>query len=176
VSIVDSVLSRLSSAGYTTARFGDEIRFEDASVLGFVREFATARHLIEEWQRAQDQFLRANAPALRRDRRKSWNAYSVLLTSQPASEEEAQRLITIEEDFRATRKVVRAAVSTDGDVESALAVLLPIRRRVRFVAEDALARVSDRLSALPRPALEALLRGATGEEFAQALLRGEEEP
>jgi hypothetical protein len=167
-------LRRLTSAHFTAARVGDEVRFEDASILGFVRDFASVPLLLEGWHDAQDQFLRSSAAELRRDRRKAWNAYSFFLTAAQASEDEARALIAIEEDFRSTRKVVRAGVSTDADVDGALSVLLPIRHRVRLSAEDAVGRVADRLTSLPREAVDLLLRDATSEEFAEALLRERE--
>lgn len=175
MSVLDTARRCLSSAGYTTALVGEEIRFEGTSVLGFIREFASVRTLLRGWKGAQDEFLRTNASALRRDRRKSWNVYSVFLTSERASDEEAQLLISIEEDFRATRKLVRAGMSTDADVEDALGVLLPIRHRVSFVAEDALIRVANRLGSLPTGSVGLMLGGGTGAELAEALLHGEEE-
>ena len=174
MSILDTVARRLSSANYTITRSGDEVRFEDASILGFISEFPTVRQLLDGWQEAQDHFLRSNASDLRRDRRKSWNVYSIVLTPERASDDQARALVAVEEDFRATRKVARAGISTDRDVENALAVLLPIRHRVSLGTENALGRVADRLKLLPPTAVASLLRDASGEGFVASLLSEEE--
>ena len=122
----------------------------------------------------EDSFLRRHASELRRDRRKAWNVYSLLLTPDRASSDQKGLLVEIEEDFRATRKIARAGIATDRDVLNALGVLLPIRHRVSLNGEDALSRVADRLSALPSAAVETLLARGSGEEIADTLVRAEE--
>jgi hypothetical protein len=175
MSLLDIASRRLSSVGYSVAPWGDEVRFEDASVLGFVAQFPTVEQLTSGWEAAQERFLLDNARALRRDRRKSWNVYSILLTSEVASAEQTRVLTGREEDFQSTRKIARSGIVTDRDVDSAIAVLLPIRHRVSLSSEDALELVADRLATLPERAVKSLLAGGSGEDFADALLR-EEEP
>ena len=174
MSILDTVARRLSSSGYTVAPGGDEVRFEDASVLGFVAEFSTVEQLVSGWQQAQDRFLRNSGGVLRRDRRKAWNVYSILLTPERASAEQTRVLISVEEDFQSTRKIARSGVATDRDVDSAISVLLPIRHRVSLSGENALELMASHLGALPSGAIESLLAGGSGEEFADALVRAAE--
>ena len=173
--ILDAAAQALSLAGYTTQQVGEELRFEDASILGFATEFATAQELIEGWKHAEDTFLRASASALRRDRRKAWNIYSVLLTSGRVGDDELPQVLAIEEEFRATRKIARAGLATDQDVVAALKPLLPMQRVVTLHSEDAIARVSDRLPALSQSSIDAMLRGTSPEHLAQLLLAEEEQ-
>lgn len=174
MSILDTVARRLSANGYAVVFAAGELRFEDASVLGFVAEFQTIGALLEGWQAEQERFLRSNASALRRDRRKAWNVYSILLTQEQVSEEQRRALVAVEEDFGSTRKVARAGVTTDRDIEGALGVLLPIRHRVSLSSENALGALARRLDSVPQRALEVLLAGGSGQEFAEALIQFEE--
>ena len=174
MSILDTCARNLAASGYAIATSTTELRFEDASVLGFVAEFETVAALLAGWQSAEETFLRTHAAALRRDPRKAWNLYTVLLTPEPAATEQRGTLFAIEENFRATRKLARAGISTERDVENALGALLPIRHRMDLTNEDVLELVNGRLSALPSEAVRSLLDDATGDGFAEALLRGEE--
>ena len=144
---------RLSAAGYDVTSTTGNVRFEDASVLGFVAEFASVAALLDEWIHAEETFLREHAVELRRDRRKAWNVYSILLTQERASAEQTKRLIAVEENFQATRKIARAGIAIDRDIDNALGVLLPIRHRVSLSSENALDLLRDRLSALPPSAV-----------------------
>ena len=174
MSTLDTVAKRLSAGGYTATPADGEVRFEDASILGFVAEFVSVAQLLDGWQRSQDVFLRKHASALRQDRRKAWNVYSILLTLERASTDQKKALVSVEEDFRATRKVARAGIVTDRDIEDALGVLLPIHHRVSLTSENTLALLDERLSALPSAAVKGFLAGGGGEDFADALLRAEE--
>lgn len=174
MSILDTVARRLEANGYSVAPMGGELRFEDISILGFVVEFSTVEQLLDGWQQVQDRFLRESAVALRRDRRKAWNVYSVLLTPERASREQSRALVSVEEDFQSTRKLARAGIATDGDVEEGVAALLPIRHRVSLSSENALELLQSRLVTLPSDAVRLLLAGGSGENFADALVRDEE--
>lgn len=172
--LLDAVARRLSSNGYWVLVASGEVRFEDASVLGCVSEFGSVNELLEGWKHAEDTFVRRYSAALRRDLRKAWNVYTILLTAERASVPQRRDLVAIEENFQATRKVARAGIATEGDIEIALGVLLPIRHRVSMSSENALEAVSNRLSALPSEAVKALLAGGSGEHFANILVRTEE--
>lgn len=174
MTILDTCARRLTASGYAIATSTTELRFEDASVLGFIAEFETVAALLEGWQHAEGAFLRTHAAALRRDPRKAWNLYTVLLTPAPATAQQRAALFAIEENFRATRKLARAGIATERDVENALGALLPIRHRMDLKNEDVLELINGRLSALPSEAVRSLFDEATGDEFAEALLRGEE--
>ena len=174
MSTLATVAGRLSRNGYAVILAGSEVCFEDASVLGFVAEFESVAQLLDGWHGAEDAFLREHASALRRDRRKAWNVYSILLTPERASAEQERALVTLEENFQATRKVARSSIATDRDIENVLGALLPIRHRVGLRSENALELVASRLSALPSAAVRSLLAGGSGEDFADALVRAEE--
>lgn len=174
MSILDMAARRLSAAGYDVTSTTGNVRFEDASVLGFVAEFASVAALLDEWIHAEETFLREHAVELRRDRRKAWNVYSILLTQERASAEQTKRLIAVEENFQATRKIARAGIAIDRDIDNALGVLLPIRHRVSLSSENALDLLRDRLSALPPSAVHSMLVGGNGEDIADALVREEE--
>ena len=174
MSTLDTAARRLSASGYEIIAAVGEIRFEDSSVLGFVAEFETVVQLLDGWKKAEDAFLREHASALRRDRRKAWNVYSILLTPERASAGQEKALVTLEENFQATRKIARAGIATNQDIENALGVLLPVRHYVSLGSENALERVTSRLSALPSGAVQSLLAGGSGEDFADALVRAEE--
>ena len=174
MSILDMAARRLSAARYDVTSTTGHVRFEDASVLGFVAEFVSVAALLDEWIRAEETFLREHAAELRRDRRKAWNVYSILLTQERASAEQTRRLIAVEENFQATRKIARAGIAIDRDIDNALGVLLPIRHRVSLSSENALDLLRDRLSALPPSAVHSMLVGGNGEDIADALVREEE--
>ena len=174
MSILYMAARQLSTAGYTVVPAAGEVRFEDASVLGYVAEFESATTLLDRWKSVEDTFLRKHTAALRRDSRKAWNVYSILLTPEGASDEQRKNLVAVEENFQATRKVARAGIVLERDVENALGVLLPIRHRVSLSNESALDLLRDRLAGLPPTAVRSLLTGRSGEDFADALVRSEE--
>ncbi len=174
MTILDMVDRRLSLAGYDVTLTSSHVRFEDASVLGFVAEFVSVAALLDDWKHAEENFLREHAAELRRDRRKAWNVYSILLTHERASAEQTKRLIAVEENFRATRKIARDGVTIERDIDNALGVLLPIRHRVSLSSENALDLLRNRLSALPPAAVHSMLLGGNGEDIADALVREEE--
>src|SRR5713101_742490 len=120
---LDEARSVLELAGFAT--FSPQpnstfFHFEDISLMGHVRALATAEEIVAKWERIQDDFLSANAPRLVRDPTKAWNLYTVLLTAEPAAGAVPGRLFAIEEDFRGTRKIVRAGVVARQDILTAL--------------------------------------------------------
>ena len=125
--------------------------------------------LLNGWKEAEDAFLRDRASGLRRDRRKAWNVYSIFLTPERAFAAQERDLVLVEENFQATRKIARAGIATDRDIENALGVLFPIRYRVSLRSENALGLVTSRLSALPSGAVRSLLDGGSGEELCECL-------
>ena len=174
MSTLDTVVRRLSASGYEVILATGKVCFEDASVLGFVADFESVAQLLDGWKEEEDAFLREHASALRRDRRKAWNVYSILLTPERASAKQGRALVTLEENFQATRKIARSSIVTDRDIENALGVLFPIRHRVSLRSENTLELVASRLSALPSGAVRSILAGGSGEDFADALVRAEE--
>lgn len=174
MSTLDKAARCLSASRYEVVWTTAKVRFEDASVLGFVAEFESVAQLLDGWKEAEDDFLSEHASAFRRDRRKAWNVYSILLTPDRASAKQGRALVTLEENFQATRKIARASIATDRDIEDALGVLLPIRHRVNLSSENTLELLASSLLALPSGAVRSLLDGGSGEDFADALVRAEE--
>jgi hypothetical protein len=131
-------------------------QFEDEALMGFVME-APLTEIVSSWSAQQDQFIRDKASFLRKSALKSWNLYSVFLTTDLPDEEARKSVARIEEDFRATRKIVQTGVATVSDVQRALYPLIPIQNAIDISAEDLKQKLRSRLSALPAAALQALL-------------------
>ncbi len=146
--------------------------FEDLSVLGMVCTVETVPQLLSDWEKLQDAFLRDNAPRLVLDPLKAWNCYSVFLTADPAAKNDVSALFSIEEDFRGTRKIVRAGVAMRHDVEIALSPLLPLRRLLTLAPDDVKSRLASRLGA-PGAPLQALLSDVAVDKVASSLLEAE---
>lgn len=162
----------LEEMGYKTfaARPDAEtILFEDAVLLGVVVVLDSPRRVLEQWEQLQDRFLRENARRLSIDPLKAWNSYTVLLTEAPADKATTAALFAIEEDFRGTRKIVRAGVSTRATIEAALSPILPLRRLLSITPDDIKDRLSARLADIGQP-LQSLLTGAPASTIASALL------
>lgn len=129
--ILDEADRLLVGDGYETRRDGEStLIFEDATVLGYLIEFADAGELIRDWRGKEQAFLGTNSAALRRDPTKAWNVYSIFLTSEATSEEIKAHLSNVEEDLAATRKIARAGMQSRADVRRALAPLLATLRTI----------------------------------------------
>lgn len=138
----------LKDAGYRVgpANAGpDCVHFEDDSVLGALFVFESVDDLLESWERTQDSFLRENGAALSNAPTKAWNCYTVFLSELDAKNVDRSRLNAIEEDFRGSRKVVGAGVSTRDDVEAVLAPLLPLRHLLVTTRLDPVELLRERL-------------------------------
>jgi hypothetical protein len=126
--LLHEVESTLRSAGFRTARdrnLTGIVVFEDDTILGFVAVYDTADGIVSNWRVLQDEFLKRNAVHLRRDPQKAWNTYSIFLTDDEV-DQLASAALEVEADVHATRKILRGGVATKGDVQSALAPILPL--------------------------------------------------
>jgi hypothetical protein len=155
--LLEEASGLLRSAGYRTRqRFSPEavVHFEDEVVMGFLAFFDDASSLLDGWKAMQDGFLRGNAARLKQDPSKAWNVYAILLTPEdPASEADFRELRALEEDFRSTRKIARAGVTTRDKCRTALAPLLPLvhlSREGREAVEALPARLTDQEKVLLR--------------------------
>jgi hypothetical protein len=81
----------------------------------------------------------------------------VFLSSDLADDETRKTVARIEEDFRATRKIVHTGITTSADVMHALYPFVPIQNVVSLSADDLKRKLSARLSMLPKEALQALM-------------------
>jgi len=139
-----------------SSRSEDMLQFEDETLLGFVCELPL-QVLLQSWSRRQDEFLKANARILDNSALKAWNLYSVFLSAEVPDEGARKTLVAIEEDFRASRKIVSAGLQTITDVTRALYPFIPIQNVAPLESSDSLRQLKSRLSALPAAAVDALL-------------------
>lgn len=155
--ILDEAKGILETNGYFVSPLsGTSFQFEDGTLVGFVVQSSLAE-IVASWSQQQDQFIRENASYLRKSAPKSWNLYSVFLSSDIPNEEARKSVARIEEDFRATRKIVQTGLATPSDVQRALYPFIPIQNVVGISAEDLKQKLSSRLTGLPSAALQALL-------------------
>src|SRR5208282_2969377 len=162
--ILEEARSVLDKYGYAVSSLGEDmLQFEDETLMGFICELPI-ESILQSWCDRQDDFLKRNATLLRNSSLKSWNLYSVFLSSEIPNENDKKGLDIIEEDFRASRKVVHAAIETASDVVRALYPFIPIQNIAALEATDSLRRLRDRLTALPTRAVDVLLDEHISEE------------
>lgn len=162
----------LRGAGYETWTWTGAapavICFENAALIGFVHVFPSANDLLARWQVAQNAVLSRHGPALRAAGAKAWNVYSVFLTEELASAQ--QRAVErIEEDFALTRKIARAGVRTQDDLDRALLPLTAIRAQPLISETDFEDRLQARLKDVSPDVLAAFLGTTPAEEVARIL-------
>jgi len=127
--LLSDIRSVLEGAGYATFSPRPDstfLYFEDISIMGYLQILPSVKEIINNWEGIQDGFLKTNASRFQRDAQKAWNLYTILLTSQVGENEEVANLLEIEEDFRSTRKIMRAGIVTRGDVLTVLSPILPL--------------------------------------------------
>jgi hypothetical protein len=164
VRIIEEARDVLEKYHYiVSSRSEDMLQFEDETLLGFICVLSL-ESLLRTWSRRQDDFLRSNARTLDNSALKAWNLYSVFLSSDVADDVARKSIITIEEDFRASRKVVLAGVQTTADVIRALYPFIPIQNIAALETSDSLRKLQGRLSALPPAAVDVLLRDPSSNE------------
>jgi hypothetical protein len=163
VNILEEAKRILGTNEYIVSRLAaNSFQFEDGSLVGFVVE-APLNEIISSWSTQQDQFVRDKASYLRKSALKSWNLYAVFLTADSIDEASRKSVARIEEDFRATRKIVQTGITTVSDVQRALYPFIPIQNVVGISAEDLKQKLRSRLSALPPGAIQALLESEKNE-------------
>ena len=81
----------------------------------------------------------------------------MFLTSDTPTDDDQKRLIAIEEDFRASRKIVHTAIETASDVMRSLYPFIPIQNVAPLEGTDSILKLRSRLSRLPEQAVEVLL-------------------
>jgi len=134
----------------------DMLQFEDDTLLGFICELPL-KSILDSWTNRQDEFLKRNAISLRNSALKSWNLYSVFISSDVPDEIEQRAVVEIEEDFRATRKIVQTGITTASEIMRALYPFIPIQNVAAVEAADSLRKLQERLSGLPKDAVTVLL-------------------
>lgn len=164
-----SILIDENYAARYSANRPSQLLFEDVSLLGFVLVYEKVGQLLAEWEAEQDRFLELNSNRLRLAAEKSWNVYSVFLTEDTPTQQQSSALAQVEEDFRGTRKIARAAILSPSALKRVLLPLLSIQNLVRLQPEDALLRLRSRLPLSPE-ALDMLFGDLPAPQIAQHLL------
>ena len=167
----------LRSAGFEVSGDSGEpqaLAFEDSVVVGLARVFQTPADLIAHWEDAQDAFLTRHAARLRAVPSKAWSVYCIFLTEAAATSAELVALRRIEEDLRATRKLVRSSVAGNESVIDALLPLLAIQSTSAAASVDSEARLRTKLGHLPADLVTALLSDIPVGDLVELLQRGPE--
>lgn len=143
--------------------------FENAALIGFIHVFSSPDQLLSTWEEAQKAVLSRHGPALRLSGAKAWNVYSVFLTGDQAPT--LQRAVErIEENFSLTRKIARAGVRTQDDVEHALRPLTAVKARQILSDTDFQDRLCARLKDVSPNKLTAFLGDTSAEQVATILV------
>lgn len=125
------ILSVLNNAGYETWLTSDEgvtaTCFEDSSVMGFIVVYDDVQSLLTNWSDAEAILLRNHAKSLQQAGEKTWNIYSVFLTTSRPDETQLSAVRRIEEDLQRTRKIAACDLNTREEVVRALLPVLPLQ-------------------------------------------------
>ncbi len=177
MSVLHIVSQQLGEANYSVVALEElavkYLAFEGDTVLGFVLAFPDARSLIENWRPHSQQVLKAAQFGLRRAEAKSWNAYLILLTAEPANYGASVTLSAIEEDLTGTRKIARAGIGNEDDARGALLPLLAIQNAPQLDAVDMASEIRLRTTELPTELVEAFVSGASDVAIVQMLETGQ---
>lgn len=142
--------------------------FENAALIGFVHVFPSADELLARWEAAQQAVLSRHSAALRAAGAKAWNVYSVFLGEDQAPTQ--QRAVErIEENFVLTRKIARAGMRTQDDIERALLPLTAVKAQPILSDSDFEDRLRARLKDVSADVLTAFLGATSAEEVARIL-------
>jgi hypothetical protein len=130
----------LQDAGYETWLFSIDglpaVGFEDVAVMGFVCLFEDVQSLLSRWRDLETKLLTAHSASLQKAGEKTWNIYSVFLSSGSADETRLREVRWIEEDLERTRKIAACGLSNRDEIVNALLPLLPIQRQPLLDSED----------------------------------------
>ena len=130
MNIVREVRALLERSGYRTLVRGErrtDVQFEDDTVFGFVKICTDVAGILRSWEQDQNSFIRENHGRMALVSRKAWNAYAVFLTEVDCPPDDRAAFLQIEENFQGARKIARAGVRSEADVERALAPLVPVQ-------------------------------------------------
>ena len=145
--------------------------FENAVIMGFLHVFPSGRSLVDEWEERQKYTLTRFARALRSSGEKSWNIYSLFLTSDEEPDI-ANVIDRIEENFSFTRKIARSAIQNSRDLEAALLPLLSIASVPELGTADFEERIRSQLREVPPATMKAFMSKRSAHEVARLLEEG----
>jgi len=142
--------------------------FENAALIGFVHVFQSADELLARWETAQQAVLSRHSAALRAAGAKAWNVYSVFLAEDHTATQ-LRAVERIEENFALTRKIARAGMRTQDDIEHALLPLITVKAQPILSDSDFEDRLRSRLKDILPDVLTAFLGATSAEEVARIL-------
>jgi hypothetical protein len=138
--LTSPVQGLLREAGYQTWLISIEgleaIGFEDDAVMGFACVFENPALLLTQWRDIETKLLTRHAPSLQKAGDKTWNVYSVFLSTGGATPIQLRELRWIEEDLERTRKIAACALTNRSDIITALLPLLPLQYQPLLDSED----------------------------------------
>ncbi len=130
----------LQRAGYITWLGSvdglDTLGFEDDTVMGFIYIFSDVVSLLTRWRNLETKVLRNYASSLQKAGDKTWNVYSVFLSSDIANEVQTREVRWIEEDLERTRKIAACRIIDQQTLVTALLPLLPIQSQPLLDRDD----------------------------------------
>lgn len=147
----------LQTAGYSTWLTAvddvEVVGFEDAVVMGFACLFEDANALLNNWRAAESRLLAKHAQSLQRAGEKSWNVYSIFLSSGAAPDGQAAEVRWIEEDLERTRKLAACGISDEEGLIKAVLPLLPLQSQAVLDREefDLMKRLTRRIESIAAP-------------------------
>jgi hypothetical protein len=112
------------------------IGFEDSSVMGFVCVFENAETLLQHWRDVETTWLTIHSSSLQRAGDKTWNVYSVFVSTEKTNEALGRQIKWIEEDLERTRKIAGCGVTDKETLVTALLPLLPLQFQPALDSED----------------------------------------
>ena len=114
----------------------DAIGFENDTVMGFACLFDSPATLLERWRALETILLTTHASSLQRAGEKTWNVYSVFLSSEKADDIQSREVRWIEEDLERTRKIAACGVTSRDELRRALLPVLPLQYQPVLDTED----------------------------------------
>ena len=165
--------SILLEAKYNVVPFAEDgkeyLAFENNALFGFLHTYNSIDELLSSWRDDKDKLLRKFTPQFRVAGPKAWNVYTVLVTTDNATEIQFHALQDIEEDLTETRKIARSNLETADDVRAALLSLLPFAYIPILPPLNIRAEIAMRAQELPAKALKAFLSDSDLAEVAKLL-------
>lgn len=131
-----NLLSKNNYIVKTTDIYENALVFEDESIIGFAVVFDSIITIIDNWEKIQDKFLITYEGQLRKIPEKAWNVYTIYLAHELIDKSQKEKIYSIEEDLRGTRKIVITGIDTKIDIEKALLPILPIQKSVNMKIEN----------------------------------------
>lgn len=173
-----NICSVLDGAGYFHFEVDSPtiscIGFENDLNLGFIHCFQTTEELLNKWLSQNDEVLSRFQFQLRTAGEKSWNVYSVFLSTGPSTEQQNILMGRIEEDLSGTRKIMRAILPDIDGARTGLLPLLGIQNPPILGPVDMIEEISNRTSGLPSKAVHAFLNFAPNTEILRLMGRSDE--